>query len=216
MQFIDVVDRYRAEVRNDLPIRSLIEIKRLVIHHVGVDAEVSTDRLLNSFKASGYGYHLYVRANGTVYQLVPWDQVAFHVGAGPTHPGGDFSQNNWESIGISLEGSFIEGRTPGDVQLNAVRSGIGQVFVDLGRSLPLVGHKDLAATQCPGDWWGPDAVTRLMPGDVDEVAQLKQEVDRLTVQVATLQKQADNLTAREAAYQKMLAEIIAVIEGASF
>jgi hypothetical protein len=61
-------------------------------------------------------------------------------------------QNNIDYLAICLTG-WWDRRTPSEAQLSAARDLEAALQHDFGKWYPVVGHKDLGASACPGDTW---------------------------------------------------------------
>jgi len=126
---------------------SLADIRQIVIHHVGVDAVVPPENTAAYHVRKGWagiGYHFYIRTDGTAYQTQALETVSYHCGGAC----------NTHSVGICLEGSFMEGRVPTDAQLAATRAVVAWLleYLDLPASA-VKGHREVRATSCPGTTW---------------------------------------------------------------
>lgn len=98
------------------------------------------------------GYHLVIRLDGTVEKGRPMDQVGAHVGG-----------QNSRKLGIVYVGG-LKRETGRDVGVNTLRPAQEKALIAEIRALlkkhpkaRVVGHNDLANTQCPGfdvpAWW---------------------------------------------------------------
>lgn len=116
------------------------DTKRIVIHHT-----VSGDRPAHTFhdehlakpRWGGLGYHYIIRADGTIERGRPELVRGVHAPAA-----------NADSIGVALTGNF-ETRPPTTAQMNALVWLVRDIRTRLG-DLPVVGHRDVTATACPG------------------------------------------------------------------
>ena len=126
-------------------------IQRIVIHHTATPASTTPQAIARYHVRErgwpGIGYHYVIAADGTVYQTNPPTSVSYHVRA-----------FNPESIGIALVGDFTA-EPPPATQLRAAAELIRSIRSLLGRELPVFGHRDLNATQCPGNTWHEWRVT---------------------------------------------------------
>jgi len=97
--------------------RPLAWIKQLVIHHVGVDrGRPTSPETIARYHVrhndwAGIGYHYYIRKSGLVQITQHLETISAHC----------YGNCNRISVGICLEGSFVEGRVPTDEQLSATR-----------------------------------------------------------------------------------------------
>lgn len=111
----------------------------IVQHHavasICTAQDVHTWHLANGW--AGIGYHFFVRKDGAIYRGRPLDAVGAHV----------YGYNR-ESIGICAEGDFEQ------EQMSAVQLQSLIKLVDFLRGVypaaKVLGHSDLAATDCPG------------------------------------------------------------------
>lgn len=159
---IDYRQEYIKKVRRP-QWRPLSAVKHICIHHPAA-AQCSVDRLLSYFAGNKLGYHVYIRRNGATYWLAGWDRVMYANGAGKRSKHGAFSEYNWTQIAVSLEGMLIDGAEPTEAQFTAIQAVIAEIWAALGRRVPVRGHKDFTATQCPGDWWTKGMVDpRVLP-----------------------------------------------------
>lgn len=115
--------------------------RRAIIHHsASGDVTAST---IHSWhlgqKWAGIGYHFVVRANGAVERGRPEYAVGSHSG-----PAG-----NSDSIGIVLTGNFETGK-PTAAQLDSLVWLLKNYLFPRYGTMPVIGHKDVMATACPG------------------------------------------------------------------
>lgn len=120
---------------------------RIVIHHTGnpVDDDLSAEQIHASHQAQGWagiGYHFVVRKDGTVELGRPVDCVGAHA-----------EGFNYCSIGIHICGNFNLAE-PTEAQINALPMLIADICDAYGLVASdsiVVGHRDLMATECPGN-----------------------------------------------------------------
>ncbi len=148
--YIDLVDSLPKHPKLKYKPRKLSEIQRIVLHHSAtVQAEVSREATVRHIKSiarghvedndwPGIGYHFVIGPGGLVYQTNRLETVSYHV-----------SDHNTPSVGICLLGDFTKS-DPTDNQLASARALVRQL------GWPVVPHKALNQTACPGDWakWG--------------------------------------------------------------
>jgi hypothetical protein len=119
------------------PIKS---VKKIVVHHPAHPTWDIHD-IHHSHQSKGWdgiGYNYFVTKDGKVQK-----GRGMYVGA---HCKG----YNSTTLGISFQGNF-EIETPTNVQLRAGAQLIAQLLLDTGLQVhDIIGHKDLAATVCPG------------------------------------------------------------------
>ena len=116
------------------------ETTAVVLHHAEASSATVWD--INSWHMerdmNGIGYHYYVRKDGSVYRGRPeWALGAHAIGA-----------NDW-SIGVCCEGAYMTETMPA-VQLATLKELLRDIMARNGR-LRLLRHKDVSATNCPGD-----------------------------------------------------------------
>ena len=118
-----------------------------VLHHTGgtagedPDAE-EIDAAHRWLGWAGIGYHFLIRRDGTVEAGRPAHAVGAHA-----------EGSNYKSVGIALCGNFCE-----DAPTNAQMESCAMLLALLSASFGfepdaehIVGHRDLSATDCPGD-----------------------------------------------------------------
>ena len=129
-------------IKTNLNFNSLTKRTRTlygIIHHTACSVASPEDihrwHLANGW--SGAGYNLYVRKDGTVYELRPIDCVGAHA-----------QGYNSISVGVCFEGNFEEE----EMTSAQIESG-KQVIVyirSLYGNIPFKGHRDVNNTSCPG------------------------------------------------------------------
>lgn len=123
------------------------ETDLIVLHHTGgsagEDPDASEiDAIHRRLGWSGIGYHYLIRKDGSIEQGRP----SFGVGA---HAEGA----NRESLGVAFCGNFCE-EEPTTAQIESAAmliAVLGEAFGFEPDAAHIVGHRDLAATACPGD-----------------------------------------------------------------
>jgi len=114
-------------------------IQYIVVHHAAADSCTWTD--INAWhKNNGWacaGYNSFVTKTGEVYIL-----RGYHVGAQTL----GYNAKSW---GICLEGNYDTSKISA-LQLNALINHIIDVKNDIGKSVTVLGHRDLLRTTCPG------------------------------------------------------------------
>ena len=123
------------------------ETSLIVLHHTGGAAgedpdAAEIDGIHRRLGWAGIGYHFLIRRDGAVEAGRPLLAVGAHA-EGVNH----------ESVGVVLCGNFCE-----DVPTNAQLESCAMLLAVLSASFGfepdtehIVGHRDLAATACPGD-----------------------------------------------------------------
>ena len=120
---------------------------RIVIHHTGnsTDDDLSAEQLHRSHKNLGWagvGYHFIVRKDGTVELGRPDWAVGAHA-----------EGFNYTSIGVHVCGNFNAAEPTKD-QLDALPmllADICEAYGLIASDSIVMGHRDLMATECPGD-----------------------------------------------------------------
>jgi hypothetical protein len=126
------------------PMRSLGDIRYLVLHHTGAPADVTPEMIAREHvQANGWpgiGYHYVVSAAGDIFRTQDITVVTHHA-----------RQFNPVSVGLALSGDFTSS-VPTPDQLDATAEVLARLRLDLG--LPptsLRGHREMVPTPCPGD-----------------------------------------------------------------
>ena len=115
--------------------------KRIIIHHsASPDVPASTIHGWHlGQKWAGIGYHFVIRANGAIERGRPEWAIGSHSG-----PDG-----NGDSIGIVLTGNFETGK-PTTAQMDSLVWLLKDYLFPKYGVKPVIGHKDVMATACPG------------------------------------------------------------------
>lgn len=120
----------------------------IVLHHAAASsASVETVHgwhLENGW--AGIGYHFYVRKDGSVYRGRPENWIGAH------------TTGHNEKIGICAEGNF-EKETMPDIQQKAIVELLAYLFDKYGE-MKVYGHRDFAATACPGKNYPMDSIVK--------------------------------------------------------
>lgn len=133
------------------------ETNRIILHHLGiVDAagnvynrdmsaeQIHEEHLNNGW--SGIGYHFVVHPDGSIEEGRPIDYVGSHA-----------QGSNYDSVGIVVAGTFMDGYKPTNEQIESTALLCAYICdkycIDLetGSEQIIFGHKDVCATDCPGD-----------------------------------------------------------------
>lgn len=118
-------------------------LEYIVIHHTASTAKETVEQIhnfhINNNGWAGIGYHFYIRKDGTIYRGRPEKYVGAHC-----------ENYNSVSLGICLEGNF-EIEKPTEKQIQSVTDLVKYLRKKYG-NFKLVGHKDLNATACPGQY----------------------------------------------------------------
>lgn len=126
------------------------QIKKIVVHYSATyeDQDLGVDDIRSMHKKRGFndvGYHYVVKRDGTVQKGRPESVVGAHVAG-----------KNSDSIGVCGIGGLNRATGPNVGVKNwtpAQEAAILTLLKDLKRRYPgadVVGHRDLAATLCPG------------------------------------------------------------------
>jgi len=126
----------------------------IVVHHLDAHWDVHrTHEFHNSLGWNGIGYNFHVAMNGTISLGRGMEFQGAH-----TNPPAGINET---TIGIGCEGRFHSmDRTMPDVQFNALVWLIRHLRGIYG-NLPIGGHRDLAATACPGQFFPMAELQRL-------------------------------------------------------
>jgi len=118
--------------------------RRIIVHHsASPDVSAATIHSWHLQKGwSGIGYHFVIRQAGGIEAGRPLETVGAH--AGP--------EVNGDSIGICLAGNFME-YAPTKEQLVSLAQLIIYLRDAYNYDLEVLRHKDVAATDCPGDFF---------------------------------------------------------------
>lgn len=118
-------------------------LEYIVIHHTASTAKETVEQIhnfhINNNGWAGIGYHFYIRKDGTIYRGRPEKYIGAHC-----------ENYNSVSLGICLEGNF-EIEKPTEKQIQSVTDLVKYLRKKYG-NFKLVGHKDLNATACPGQY----------------------------------------------------------------
>ena len=118
-------------------------LEYIVIHHTASTAKETVEQIhnfhINNNGWAGIGYHFYIRKDGTIYK-----------GRDEKYAGAHCENYNSVSLGICLEGNF-EIEKPTEKQIQSVTDLVKYLRKKYG-NFKLVGHKDLNATACPGQY----------------------------------------------------------------
>lgn len=115
------------------------KVEKIVLHHAehpncSVN-DIHRWHLNNGW--TGIGYHYFVRKDGSIWTGRPEDATGAHC-----------IPANKNSLGICAEGSFMK-ETMSTAQKEAIKWLISNIKSRYG-NLPIYGHKELDATNCPG------------------------------------------------------------------
>lgn len=119
--------------------------ERIIIHHWGADGYSFQGIINGMMNPNGVSAHFIVEG-GKVACMVDWNNAAWHAGS---------KYWNTHSIGIECRPEMSE------ADMQTVAEVIAMLWKEYGK-LPLIGHKDVAPTACPGRWYGQlDTLTKM-------------------------------------------------------
>jgi hypothetical protein len=124
--------------------RELAAIRRIILHHTGTPSQSTTWEAVARYHVNtrgwpGIGYHLGLRPDGKVSYLGDINTIRYHAGSA-----------NTDSIGICCSGDYRT-EQPTTVMAGNFRRLVALLESFLGRDLPIIPHRDVADTVCPGD-----------------------------------------------------------------
>jgi hypothetical protein len=124
-------------------------IEQIIVHHSVTtyrgDDEAAIRQLHDIHLRNdwyGIAYHAVVLPTGAAYITGGAETVRYHSGG----------WNNLTGWAICLVGSY-EHMDPPPAQVVAALRLVREVQYGMGRPLPVVGHRQVSATACPGNWW---------------------------------------------------------------
>ena len=136
--------------------REFSEIEMIVVHHTASDTYCRTAEELAADMGRAdrkppypsIPYHVVIEQDGHVVVCQSLDTLSWHADGLPRREG--VGINNWIGVGVVLIGDFTW-HWPYRPQLASLRSLAAEIEYAMGKRLALVRHRDVAATQCPGD-----------------------------------------------------------------
>lgn len=115
----------------------------IVLHHADATKASVEDihrwHLNNGW--AGIGYHFYVRKDGSIYAGRPIDTIGAHA-----------KGYNSRSVGICAEGDYDKEKVMPEPQKQAIIELVKYVLTKYPKC-KIVRHKDLMATNCPGQFY---------------------------------------------------------------
>lgn len=125
--------------------RNLNAVTDITVHHtLGPPTQSPEDIArfhVNQRGWCGNAYHIMIYPDGSKYQVNELSDISWHNGS-----------NNGAAVGIVMVGNFDEA-PPTDKQLDALVSEINRLKRnELPNVKYVVGHKEVTATGCPGDF----------------------------------------------------------------
>jgi len=160
---VDLVGQLPTAAGAAYPVRTLADIRYLVVHHTGAPIEVGPSEIaaehVEALGWPGIGYHYVVGADGTAWRTQDLTAISHHA-----------RQFNPVAAGIALAGDLSEADPP-PAQLAGAAALLADLLDRLGLPLEAVrGHGEVVPTPCPGAAfarWKPellDAVRRARTG----------------------------------------------------
>ncbi len=148
MRIIETYPRFRSTPRRRSATR------RIIIHHTySHDVSVATIHQWHLDRGwLGVGYHYNLRSNGNIERGRPENSIGAH--AKPA---------NGDSIGIALTGRFIGDNRPTRAQMGSLVWLIRDIRSRYG-ALRIIGHSDVANTNCPGPGFSFAELDRMLEG----------------------------------------------------
>ena len=140
------VDRHVIDIVDSLPKgatayrkRTIDQIKQIVVHHSADNGtpETIAGYHVNGHKWPGVGYHFLIDKAGQIFKGNEIDTVSYNV-----------ANQNTKTLGICCIGNYEED-VPTEATIEALKWLIGSVKAIIG-DRPVIGHKDLGNTLCPG------------------------------------------------------------------
>lgn len=137
--------------------------RRIVIHHSASDTNTTIDDIHRWHLGrgwSGIGYHYVIYPTGVIYRGRPERKIGAHAYQDKLH------EANTDGIGICLIGNFML-TPPTNIQLQALIWLINDIRKRYP-NLPIIGHKDVQPTACPGNLFSFEKLkTELLKGVID-------------------------------------------------
>lgn len=159
MQILDA----KLLFKGSFQVRSKTE--KIVIHHSASDINTSINDVHQWHQSRGWigiGYHYLIYPNGDVYRGRPEWAIGAHAYQDAAH------EANSNGIGICLIGNFDYQR-PSDAQMGTLITLIWYIR-ERYPNLPVIGHKDVMATACPGQKFPWSDLYEKLQKEVIEVA----------------------------------------------
>lgn len=109
-------------------------------------------RIINGHKTEVfYTYHWLIHEDGGTERLLEDTEVGWHAG--------DWGMN-MRSIAICFDGDF-EQKPPSDAAIHTCAQLVAKYQKQLGK-INLIGHSDVVATRCPGNWFESFGKTKIL------------------------------------------------------
>ncbi len=144
---LEIDDRYSdwslmRSTQQEYATRDLDQIEQIVVHHsaslTGTAEDFARWHVLER-GWPGIGYHYVVEKDGSIIMGNPLTNISYNT-----------QNQNTKSVGIVLSGDF-EQEQPTAAQMTSLSNLIAYLRNELPQSLQVYGHRDFAATSCPGD-----------------------------------------------------------------
>lgn len=114
------------------------KVNKIIIHHWGSDGMAFNGVVSWLCNPSSNVSAHYVVEAGKAACLVDWNNAAWHAGS---------QKENKSSIGIECRPECTK------ADFDTVAQVIASIWKGMGKKLPLIGHKDVANTNCPGRYY---------------------------------------------------------------
>lgn len=172
----------------------------IVLHHA--DSYGTVKDIHNQHKNQGWagiGYHLYVTTDGQVWRGRPIGSIGAHA-----------APYNSNSIGICAQGRWDQDKDMPNVQRNAIIECIAYCKQLYPGIKSLVGHKELAATACPGRYYPLDEIKN---GKVENDLNAQQVQELITTACDSLLETTvklinESATAQARSLERMIREAV--------
>jgi hypothetical protein len=141
---VDVAASLPRHGSRTYPLRTLSDIRYIVIHHSGASSDVGVRAIAGEHVVAndwpGIGYHFVISADGTIFRTQDLTVVCHHA-----------RQFNPVSVGVALLGDLSSGQ-PTAEQLRSAADLVAGLLSDLGLPPDAVrGHREMVPTPCPGE-----------------------------------------------------------------
>lgn len=146
---------------------------RIVVHHSASDFSTTIYDVYNWHIANGWsgiGYHYIVYSDGTVYRGRPENKTGAHAFQDSKH------EANSDGIGICIIGNFQTQYMTAE-QMDSLVWLIKDIRERYGK-IPVIGHKDVMPTACPGSNFPWAALNRRLEDGTVNDDWKKQVIDR--------------------------------------
>lgn len=145
LEVVDRRDTLPQRLHKHYARRAPQDITRLVVHHSATGPYTSVEAIaryhVESNRWPAIAYHVVVTTDGDILYTGDLATVRYHAAG-----------NNADTVGVCLIGDFTH-RPPPKAQQGAARQILAELQYQLGAHLPVVGHRDVTRTACPGDTW---------------------------------------------------------------